>query len=53
MTRAALDVAGLVERGENLFAELAALQKDLGHHVRRHVGEAGQIAETLEIQNVV
>ena len=49
---AAFLVAGAVDRGEHLFAELSALGQDLLDHVHRCVGEAGQVGVVFEAQDL-
>ncbi len=53
VARAAFLVADAVERGEHLFAELGGLAQHRLDHVGRSVGETGQIAVAVEMEDVV
>jgi hypothetical protein len=53
VARAALDVAGAVERGEHLGRELAGFGQDGFDHVGAGIGEAGQIVVPGDLEDVV
>ena len=51
--RAAFLVADLVERGEHLFRELGGLAQHRLDDIGRGIGEAGQVAVAIEMEDVV
>ncbi len=52
-TDAALEVARLVERREDVLAEPRPLDQDRRHRIRRRIGEAWQVVVALDGENVV
>ena len=49
----AFQIAGTVDRGDDLFGELAAFLKNLGDQLRIDVGEAGLVRIAVDIQDLI
>jgi len=52
-TFASFLVANAIEGGEHLLAKLGGFAKDRLNHVGRGIGETGQIAVTIDMEDVV